>query len=609
MRTTHAASLAHRGPDGSAELTCGERGLHLLSFHRLAIIDAQVSAAQPPEGTKVPSAVGMQPLTLDGVSMVCNGEVYNYKAIVAEEQEKEKEIGHEPQPQHPLSTDVEVVLRLLAASWKALRGEDLLAAAAVAARLDGDFAFVATDGRTVVAARDPLGVRPLFYATAPESTRIVAFASEAKALVGAPGCGTVRVFPPGFVCLDGAFCEYVSPISSPAPAPHPPPQTQDEPQHPRTDQTWLQQQKRQLQQMHAPAAADVLRLLTAAVEKRILHSDRPVGLLCSGGIDSAAVTCIAARILADRAAPGATSDASGAAPGIRVFTMKYRSGRSDDALYASLLCTHMGLRHEVVEFGPEDLDDATIAAVVRSCETRDPNTIRAAIPMWLLARHIKRETDVKVVLSGEGADELFGGYGYFRLAPDAAAASEECDRLLRNLHMFDLLRADRCFAAHGLEVRVPFLDDALVRHVASLPILQPSVLEAALAVLMPESQRQRTNASTALRTRGEKQLLRDAVAGFEALARFRILDRPKEKFSDGTGFTYVPDLLRRLAGPTDDGILSTRLASEAAHYREAFDALYGGPRWGSDGWVVERTMPAWTDAARREAAAGSLSLL
>jgi asparagine synthase (glutamine-hydrolysing) len=556
VRTTHAASLAHRGPDGSAELTCGERGLHLLSFHRLAIIDAQdAQVAQESEGAKAPFAVGMQPLTLDGVSMVCNGEVYNYK-----------EIGREPQPQPPLSTDVEVVLRLLAASWKAIRGEDLLAAAAVAARLDGDFAFVATDGRTVVAARDPLGVRPLFYATAPESTRIVAFASEAKALVGAPGCGTVRVFPPGFVCLDGAFCEYVSPISCPAPAPHP------------------QQQERQLRQMHVPAAADVLRLLTAAVEKRILHSDRPVGLLCSGGIDSAAVTCIAARILADRAALGATSDASGAAPGIRVFTMKYRSGRSDDALYASLLCTHMGLRHEVVEFGPEDLDDATIAAVVRSCETRDPNTIRAAIPMWLLARHIARETDIKVVLSGEGADELFGGYGYFRLAPDAAAASEECDRLLRNLHMFDLLRADRCFAAHGLEVRVPFLDDALVRHVASLP-------------------------TTGIRTRGEKQLLRDAVAGFEALARFRILDRPKEKFSDGTGFTYVPDLLRRLAGPTDDGVLSTRLASEAAHYREAFDALYGGARWGSDGWVIERTMPAWTDAARREAAAGGLSLL
>jgi asparagine synthase (glutamine-hydrolysing) len=150
--------------------------------------------------------------------------------------------------------------------------------------------------------------------------------------------------------------------------------------------------------------------------------------------------------------------------------------------------------------------------------------------------------------------------------------------------MFDLLRADRCFAAHGLEVRVPFLDDALVRHVASLP-------------------------TTGIRTRGEKQLLRDAVAGFEALARFRILDRPKEKFSDGTGFTYVPDLLRRLAGPTDNGVLSTRLASEAAHYREAFDALYGGARWGSDGWVIERTMPAWTDAARREAAAGGLSLL
>ena len=209
--------------------------------------------------------------------------------------------------------------------------------------------------------------------------------------------------------------------------------------------------------------------------------------------------------------------------------MRYREGRSDDAFYAGLLCAHLGVDHRTFEFGPDDLEDidATATAVIRACETSDPNTIRAAIPMYLLAKAIRTEApEVKVVLSGEGADELFGGYNYFRLAPDAASASAECDRLLRNLHMFDLLRADRCFAAHGLEVRVPFLDPALIDVV-------------------------RAGVSAERRVSGEKQLLRDAVADVDALSRFRILDRDKEKFSDGAGFTYVPDLLRRIAADAD----------------------------------------------------------
>jgi asparagine synthase (glutamine-hydrolysing) len=328
----------------------------------------------------------------------------------------------------------------------------------------------------------------------------------------------------------------------------------------------------------ASAQERVFAYLTEAVRKRVDHSDQDeVAVLCSGGIDSAAVACIAASLSSVVGVGNETPKR------VRVFTMKYRSGHSDDAFYAGLLCKDLcrNVTHETLEFGPEDLSDETIDAVVRTCETKDPNTVRAAIPMYLLARKIReRAPGVKVVLSGEGADELFGGYGYFRFAPTPEEASVECERLLRNLHMFDLLRADRCFAAHGLEVRVPFLDKDLVAFVSSLP--------------------------GGVRVAGEKQLLRDAVRCFPALTRCRVLDRPKEKFSDGAGFSYVPDLLRRLAAAAgvDDGVLSTRFGTESAAYAAMFARSYGGCA-GSDRWVVERELPRWSGLAEARTAGES----
>ena len=492
-------SLSHRGPDAYDELVIGN---HVLSFHRLAIVSTQLGNS------------GMQPFTTeDGkVAMICSGEIYNHRDLIDQE-------GR---------SDVEVILRLL------LDGPVLTSSgneAEIVSRIDGDFAFVVTDGSRVIAGRDPFGVRPMFYAMRNDVP--VAFASEAKALYTA-GFTDVRVFPPGHVCVDGEFTRFWNVDSNVDEGPN----------------------------------SDISRvgpLLTAAVEKRLRHSDQSeIAVLCSGGIDSAAIACIAA--------------ASTSGKKIRVFTMRYNSGHSDDAFYAGLLCNSLNVLHEILEFGPEDLD---FRAVIRACETCDPNTIRAAIPMYALARRIReRAPNVKVVLSGEGADELFGGYGYFRLAPDVTAASLECDRLLRNLHMFDLLRADRCFAAFGLEVRVPFLDLDLVRHVASLP--------------------------GHMRIAGEKQLLRDAVANFDVLSSCRVLDRPKEKFSDGTGFSYVPDLLRRIAMSSldgDDGTLPSRLKAETDAYRAEFIAAYGEP---AGRWVIERTMPSWTDAVRAASTRGLL---
>ena len=597
IAAAHGGAVAHRGPESSAHLLVG--GRHLLAFHRLAIVSTEGGA----------SSSGMQPFRSGRAAMICNGEIYNHADVASWLLPAEERAS--------LRSDVDVVLRsLLSDAFDEGEAENIRlvddegAACSAVAELDGDFAFVCADGERVVAGRDPLGVRPMFYGMSlggdvgDVGRPVIGFASEAKALVGIPGVAEVRVFPPGHVFLgntgnaSGRFVPYFHAL----PAPFPPPEHEE------------------------GAPATMLRLLTAAVEKRVRHSDRPVALLCSGGIDSAAVASIVAKMARDGEGSQSARHPE-ASRGIRVFTMRYKSGQSDDAFYASLLCKHLGFDHEIVEFGPEDLDDATVREVVRACETCDPNTVRAAIPMFLLARHIATATDVKVILSGEGADELLGGYGYFRLAPDAEAASDECARLLRNLHMFDLLRADRCFAAHGLEVRVPFLDVALVRWAAgrlvsstgapALPRREPVIPQEPGTItyedLLPRSGPFAAAAcDRALKRKGppppEKQLLRDAVAGFEELGRFRILERPKEKFSDGTGFSYVPDLLRRLATDWadggDDGTLGGRLAAESAAYKAMFaDAFggHGGPGRGE--WVIARTMPDFVIESAKDAAA------
>lgn len=515
---SHSILLNHRGPEASDATVFEAPSKHVMSFCRLAIVKTEASNK------------GLQPFDLDDVTMVCNGEIYNYKDLSP--------------PGVEMRSDVDVVLHALRPFYRDGSVDNLIKSVT---KLDGDFAFVASNGSLVVAGRDPLGVRPLFYGQN-EALGIIAIASEAKALVGAPGVDRISVFPPGHVFVNSGtptFYRYheVVPASLKSP----------------TDPIVVEEFRR---------------LLIEAVSKRVLHSERPVALLCSGGIDSSAVVSIVAKNAEQYG--WKTSD-------IKVFTMKYKSGHSDDAFYASLLCKHLGFDLEVVEFGPEDLGEDTVRSVIRSCETSDPNTIRAAIPMWLLARHIATKTDCKVILSGEGADELLGGYGYFRLAPDEGDAAKECARLLKNLHMFDLLRADRCFAAHGLEVRVPFLDPALV--------------DFATGIIGSDKKQ-------------EKALLRKAMEPYEELAKFRILDRPKEKFSDGTGFSYVPDLLRRIAasaGPdADDGKLDTRLALEKTAYLVEFEKAFPGvdPKE----WVIERTMPRWTDEARAKAANSAISL-
>lgn len=189
--------------------------------------------------------------------------------------------------------------------------------------------------------------------------------------------------------------------------------------------------------------------LKASVKKRLVHSDVPVAILCSGGLDSSLILAIAQQL-------GCRE--------LHAFSIEFSDAhaRSPDALYAQILTTHLDIRHTRVTFNMTDIQK-NLRAVIGVCETYDPNTIRAAIPMYILAKYIREHTHYKVILSGEGADEVFCGYNYFGRAPTGGDIGRESERLVRNIHMFDLLRADRCFAAFGLEVRVPFLDVDVLR--------------------------------------------------------------------------------------------------------------------------------------------------
>ena len=483
--------IKHRGPDATQIEICKNE---MWVFHRLAIINLD------PKGN--------QPFTSkNGSRLICNGEIYNYQSLMMDESTNAR-------------SDCDAVLHNLDSILSTFSESTVCDAVS---KLDGDFAFVWRNGENIVIGRDHVGVCPLFYAVN-EKDELVAVASECKALVGTPRIKTIRVFPPGHIWMNGSFYPYcpielTPPITSPK----------------------------------NEAIQKVRELITDAVKKRIDHSNRPVGILCSGGIDSSIVACLVKEL--------------GAQDRIHVFTMEYKGARSEDAFYARMLCESLGIKHTIFSFTQEDVIN-TLPIIPKVIETYDPNTVRAALPMYLLAHKIATTTDVRVILSGEGADELFHGYNYFRFAPNGESARSEAKRLVQNLHMFDLLRAERCFSSAGLEVRVPFLDKNLVQYVQSLD----------------------GNLPWGGKGYAEKQLLRDAFSYIPSLITLRILDRPKERFSDGCGFSYVPQLLSYISNGLP--ILADRLAVEKEYVGEIFDKTYSS---NLRHLIIDRTMPEWIE--------------
>lgn len=496
-------------------------------------------------------------------TLVCNGEIYNYKDLV-------RESGIYAR------TDVDVVGHLLLAEiGNVAEGDESSSQSIVHVldRLNGDFAGVFVAATTaaysssrVIAFRDCLGVRPLYYGE-DKHGRVVAFASEAKALLSSSFSSVTRVFPfpPGHM-YDSASASVVGGASF-----HRFSAVVDGSKADRNENRGI------LLAASLGVADTTQRLwaelrtrLRAAVARRLDHSDRPVALLLSGGLDSAILACLACdHVRSLGSDPSST---------LHTFSARYSDGVSTDHVYATLLASSLGIPHTSVTFTKADALEA-LPDVVHTCESADPNTVRAAIPMYLLARHISRTTDYKVLISGEGSDELFMGYAYFGMAKDPEDAAEEATRLVRNLHMFDVLRADRSISRWGLEARVPFLD----RHVVEFALRLPG--------------HYRTFKSGV-----EKAFLRDAFRNEPCCAPLRdtrVIDRQKERFSDGCGLMYVPMLLRCAApGGEDARNFSEAQAIESKYYRQLFCQLFPmSNQQDADAWVVKRELPAWATTA------------
>lgn len=432
-------------------------GEHAILAHERLAIVDVESGAQPLYGPDRTSVLAV------------NGEIYNHRAL-------EDDLSAE----YPFRTrsDCEVILALYEQ-----RPEEI---GVWLNEVNGIFAFALYDearDRHVIA-RDPIGVMPLYTGRDGEGRLYVA--SEMKALVGV--CPEIRDFPPGHY-LDS---ENGSPVRYYSPG-------------------WREYEA----VAGAPSDPAAIReALEAAVERQLM-SDVPYATLLSGGLDSSIIAALAMRHSRRRV----ETDGREEAWWPRLHSFAIGLDGSPDLAAARTAAAAIGtVHHEIVYTVQEGLD--SLSEVIHHLETFDVTTIRASTPMYLMARRIKA-MGIKMVLSGEGADEVFGGYLYFHKAPDARAFHEETVRKLDQLYKYDCLRANKSMAAWGIEARVPFLDREF--------------LDVAMGI-DPEAKRPSDG-------RIEKKILREAFEGF---LPDEILWRQKEQFSDGVGYGWI-DSLRDLA--------------------------------------------------------------
>lgn len=480
-----------RGPDESRII---DTGSGLMAFHRLSIMGLTPS--------------GMQPFELNGSWVVCNGELYGFHSMRTMLEEK----GYEFQS----DSDCEILLPLYREF-----GTNLFS------MLDAEFACVIYDGETkeFIAARDPIGIRPLYYGYDRKGNML--FASEAKNLTALSD--QIRPFPPGCYWRNGAFIRY-SDIAAVSEVCHDDVET---------------------------ACQKIREKLIRGVEKRLV-SDAKVGFLLSGGLDSSLVSAIAAR--------------NSQTP-IRTFAIGMRKD-AIDLKYAREAAAYIGSEHTEIYMTPKEVL-SSLEEVIYLLGTYDITTIRASMGMYLVCRAIHKTTDIRVLLTGEISDELFG-YKYTDYAPDAQAFQEEAEKRIRQLHMYDVLRADRCISVNSLEARVPFGDLDFVSYVMALD---------------PEIKMNRYGIG--------KYLLRHAFEGTGYLPD-SILWREKAAFSDAVGHSMVDDLKTYAESCYCDEDFEEKrqryhyaqpFTKESLLYREIFEKYYPGQAEMIDGFWMPN--PDW----------------
>jgi asparagine synthase (glutamine-hydrolysing) len=395
-------------------------------------------------------------------ALAVNGEIYNHRELRASLRE-------------PFAFQTESDCEIILALYREMDTEFL-------DHLNGIFAFVLYDAERdrYVIGRDHMGIIPLY--TGHDDQGNLHVASEMKALV--PVCRTIAEFPPGHV-LDSEVGEA----------------------RPYYRRSWRVYDEVQGQ----PAEPAAIREALEGAVRRQLMSDVPYGVLLSGGLDSSIIAATAKRFAARRVEDDGRSEAWW--PQLHSFAIGLAG--SPDVKASREVAEHIGSVHHEFEFTVQEGIDA-LSDVIFHLETYDVTTVRASTPMYLMARRI-RAMGIKMVLSGEGADEIFGGYLYFHRAPDARSFHEETVRKLDRLHLFDCLRANKSMAAWGIEARVPFLDKEFLDVAMSI---DPA-------------------AKMAGPGRMEKQILREAFADVLPAS---VAWRQKEQFSDGVGYGWIDSL-------------------------------------------------------------------
>jgi len=506
-----SAILHHRGPDSHHIVNLNHA---TLVFNRLAIMDT--------------SADGNQPFESKGVYVMCNGEIYNWQTL------RQQHIVNSSE--YRSKSDCEILLHMYLQNGHA----DF---AGILNQLRGDFALIVYDTKRnrVYAARDPVGVRPLFFA-ANMSGSVMMFASEAKALQQLGFSTEIQQFPAGHYmsfnvfdfCTDVQLKCYWS-----------------------IPQLYLPNSD-----FHSMLQTNIPDYLRQSVRRRI-QSDRVVGCLLSGGLDS---SLVAALITEEFAKEGHCR---------KLHTFSVGMPGSTDLEKAREVALYIGSEHHEICLSEQEFLE-NIPDVVRTLESFDITTVRASVGMYLVAKYIAKETNVRVIFSGEGSDEVCQGYMYFHLQPNEVFGDAESRRLIRELPYFDVLRADRTTAAWGLELRVPFLDRDFIEYYLSLP---PKVRCPIHGI--------------------EKYLLRIAFDNTKLLPK-SILWRKKEAFSDGVSSVDKSWYKTIQQYVVDQGlnIDCTAMAkshlpsptSEASWYRSIFQKAYPD----MDHLVPHYWMPQWT---------------
>ena len=467
--------VRHRGPDWSGIYAGGSA---ILAHERLSIVD--------PES-------GRQPLFSPDRKQVLavNGEIYNHQDI------RKEFAGCYP---YQTGSDCEVILSLYR-QWRN-DGADASRLPQLIERLSGIFAFALYDADldAFLIARDPIGVIPLYIGYDKEGHVYVA--SELKALEGQ--CDSYEVFLPGhyYWSRKPGMTRYY---------------------HRRWESYDYVKDRPAL-------VSDVREGLRDAVRRQLM-SDVPYGVLLSGGLDSSVISAIAQSYSAHRIEDGGATQAYW--PRLHSFAVGLKG--SPDLAKARLVADYIGTVHHEIHYTIEEGIDA-LRDVIYFIETYDVTTVRASTPMYLLARVIK-SMGIKMVLSGEGADEIFGGYLYFHKAPDARAFHEETVRKLSRLYQYDCLRANMSLAAWGVDGRVPFLDKEFLDIAMSL---NPQAKMCPGDVI-------------------EKKIVREAFAD---MLPEEVAWRQKEQFSDGVGYNWIDTLRDYTASQVSD--------EEMAHAAERF---------------------------------------